>query len=179
MSSTEYQQLDSEPQLALIVAVAENGVIGQDNKMPWHLPKDLQYFKKTTLGKPVVMGRKTFESIGKPLPGRTNIVVTRQSDYDAEGISVISNIEDGVHLAKDIAREGHVDEVMIIGGAELYKQTLDKVHRVYLTEVHAKIDGDAFFPQLSDDWVCISREHHAPCDRNPYPYSFCVFEKRI
>lgn len=163
---------------ALMVAAASNGVIGRNNELPWHLPKDLQYFKQTTMGKPVVMGRKTFESIGRPLPGRTNIVVTRQTDYQADGIEVVNSLEEGLELAQRHAAEKHVDEIMVIGGAELYKQSLPTIERVYLTKVHAEVEGDAFFPELSSKWHCVSEEKHGACEKNPYDYSFCVFEPR-
>lgn len=163
---------------ALMVAAASNGVIGRDNQLPWHLPKDLQYFKQTTMGKPVIMGRKTFDSIGRPLPGRANIVVTRQPDYQAEGIHVVNSLEQGLALAQQLAAEKSLDEVMVIGGAELYRQSLPTIERVYLTKVHADVEGDAFFPSLDDAWQCVSEERHSACERNPYDYSFCVYERR-
>lgn len=165
--------------IALMVAASENGVIGRDNQLPWHLPKDLQHFKKTTLGKPVVMGRKTFDSIGRPLPGRPNVVVTRQQDYQADGVSVASSLEHGLEIAAQKAIESDSSEVMLIGGAELYRQGLPLVERVYLTKVHADIEGDAFFPTLPDsDWRCIEEEKHEACERNPFSYSFCIYERR-
>jgi dihydrofolate reductase len=137
--------------LAIIVAVAKNGVIGVDNKLPWHLPQDLKYFKAQTLGKPIVMGRKTFESIGRPLPGRTNIVLTRDASWVAEGVNVALNVETAMDLAeKAIAgAAGSQNEVMIIGGAELYRSLLPQVTRIYLTSVDVSPEGDAFFPELS------------------------------
>ena len=163
---------------ALMVAAASNGVIGRDNELPWHLPKDLQYFKQTTMGKPVIMGRKTFDSIGRPLPGRANIVVTRQQNYQAEDVQVVHSLEQGLALAQQLAAEKSVDEVMVIGGAELYRQSLPSIERVYLTKVHAEVEGDAFFPNLDKAWQCVSEEKHLACERNPYDYSFCVYERR-
>lgn len=128
--------------LTLIVAVADNGVIGRQNELPWRLPEDLKRFKALTMGKPIVMGRKTFESIGKPLPGRTNIVVSRQAGLSLPGCVVVDS------LAAALAAAGHVDEVMIIGGGEIYRQALAQADCVQLTEVHAAIEGDARFPAL-------------------------------
>ncbi len=162
---------------ALMVAAASNGVIGRNNELPWHLPKDLQYFKQTTMGKPVIMGRKTFDSIGRPLPGRANIIVTRQQDYYADGVEIVHSLEDGLVLAQKMAAEKSLDEVMVIGGAELYRQSLPVIDRVYLTQVHADVEGDAFFPPLDNNWRCISEEKHKACEKNPFDYSFCIFER--
>jgi dihydrofolate reductase len=130
--------------LALIAARARNGVIGLDNRMPWHLPEDLAYFKRVTLGKPVVMGRKTFESIGRPLPGRLNIVVTRNPDWQAAGVQVAHSLDAALALAAAAAPE----EIMLIGGAELYRQALPQADVLYLTEIDAEFAGDAFFPEV-------------------------------
>ncbi|WP_439134606.1 dihydrofolate reductase [Pseudomaricurvus sp.] len=138
----------SQPRLALIVAQAENRVIGLDNKMPWHLPEDLQYFKRVTLGKPIIMGRKTFESIGRPLPGRTNIVITRQKDWQADGVEVVSSLE----VAIERAAEESPEEVMVIGGAQIYEAGLPLADRVYLTQIHQTFEGDTWFPELGAGW---------------------------
>ena len=137
--------------LSLIVATAQNNVIGRNNELPWHLPQDLKYFKAITLGKPIIMGRKTFESIGKPLPGRTNIVVTRQKNWNFSGVLVAKNIEDAIEVAQAFRNEQNTssEEIMVIGGAEIYRSSLALANRVYLTKIDAKIEGaDAFFPEL-------------------------------
>ena len=131
--------------IALIVARADNGVIGVDNQLPWHLPSDLKYFKKVTMGKPVVMGRKTFESIGRPLPGRTNVVITRNADWSALGVRVVRSLADALKLATSQADQDGADEVMVIGGATLYREAIEQVDRMYVTQVNVSPDGDAFF----------------------------------
>ncbi len=131
--------------ISLIVARADNGVIGVENQLPWHLPCDLQYFKRITLGKPVVMGRKTFESIGRPLPGRTNVVVTTNTDWSAPGVRVVHSLADAFTKAEAQADLDGVDEVMLIGGATLYREALPLVDRMYVTQVALSPDGDAFF----------------------------------
>ena len=133
---------------ALIVARADNGVIGVDNQLPWHLPCDLKYFKQVTMGKPVVMGRKTFESIGRPLPGRTNVVITRNADWSASGTRVVGSLADALKLATAQADLDGADEVMVIGGATLYREAIDQVDRMYVTQVHASPCGDAFLKHL-------------------------------
>ncbi len=162
----------SRVRIALIAAQAENRVIGLDNEMPWHLPEDLQYFKQVTLGKPVIMGRKTFESIGRPLPGRTNIVVTRQPEWRAEGVVAASGLEQALCLAE---RESP-DELMVIGGAQIYAEALPLAKRIYLTQIHKKVEGDAWFPELSDQWELVSRrDGHS--DKQDLGYSFLTFER--
>jgi len=165
--------------LSLIVALAENNTIGLDNKMPWHLPKDLKYFKKVTLGKPIIMGRKTYDSLGRPLPGRTNIVITRNKDYQPEGVKVVSTLAAAVELADNIAQSDGIDEAMIIGGAQIYELALSQVSRMYLTQVHAEVEGDAFFPDYKfDEWNEVSRESFSADGVNQYDYSFIVFDKK-
>ncbi|TXS93944.1 dihydrofolate reductase [Parahaliea maris] len=164
--------------VGVIVAVASNGVLGRDNELPWHLPKDLAYFKRTTLGKPIVMGRKTFESIGRPLPGRFNIVVSRNPDFAAAGTAVVDSLEAGLSLARERAAEDGVGEVMVIGGAQLYAEALPQADRLYVTEVHAEVEGDACLPPVDwSAWRELSRDHHNACDSNPFDYSFVVFER--
>jgi dihydrofolate reductase len=161
--------------VSLIVAMADNRVIGRNNELPWHLPEDLKYFKRVTMGKPVVMGRKTFESIGKPLPGRDNIVITRNSTYQAEGIYVVHTIEEAIALCEQLSQENGNDELMVIGGAEIYTQSLPHANRLYLTRVHADVDGDAWFPEFDEnEWQEISAERHSASEQNPYDYSFTV-----
>jgi dihydrofolate reductase len=161
--------------LSIIVAMANNRAIGQDNKLLWHLPEDLKYFKRITMGKPMVMGRKTFESIGRPLPGRLNIVVTRQQDWQHDGVRVVHSIDEAMQLAEAQAMIDGIDEVMLIGGAELYKAALPKADKIYLTRVDADIEGDAFFPEIDDaKWKEVSRESFSASDNNPYDYAFCV-----
>src|SRR5262249_45182370 len=128
--------------ITLVVARAENGVIGKDGKLPWHISADLQFFKRMTVGKPVIMGRKTYQSIGRPLPRRTNIVVTRDVDWTAEGITVAQDIATAFAVAYEDAHRTGADEIAVIGGADIYRQTLARADRIYLTEVHQAFDGD-------------------------------------
>ena len=165
--------------LSMIVAVAENGVIGRNNALPWYLPNDLKYFKQTTKGKPVIMGRKTYESIGKPLPGRTNIVITRQADYQPEGVKVVNSVEAARELAESVCLIDGQEEAMIMGGAEIYTLALPHTDRLYLTEVHADVEGDAFFPEYDKSlWQEVAREDFAAEGPNPYNYSFVVYEAK-
>lgn len=164
--------------LCLIAALAENRVIGDNNRLPWHLPADLKYFKQVTMAKPVIMGRKTYESIGKPLPGRTNIVISRQQDYQPpeadENTLLVHDLDAAVCAAKDT----EAAEAMIIGGAEIYRQSLSMVDCLFLTEVQASVSGDAFFPEYDQaQWQLVSSEQHNACERNPYPYRFAVYER--
>ena len=158
--------------LSLIVAVAANGVIGRDNQLPWRLPEDLRYFKRVTMGKPVVMGRKTYDSIGKPLPGRPNIVVTNAAAWTAEGVSVAHSLAEALGLANRLAEGG---EVMLIGGAQLFNEARPCAERLYFTEVHRDYEGDVTFPRPDPAlWREVSREDH---DGDP-AYSFVVLERR-
>ena len=164
--------------LAIIVAAARNGVIGRNNALPWYLPGDLQYFKRITMGKPVVMGRKTFESIGRPLPGRTNVVVSRDPHFSAEGIKTVHSLDEALELAADIALIDGVDELVVIGGEQIYLEALPRARRLYLTEVHADVEGDARLPSVRwEEWREVSRERHSAQGANPYDYSFVVFER--
>lgn len=161
--------------ISVIVAASENQVIGIDNKLPWHMPADLKYFKSHTLGKPIIMGRKTFESVGKPLPGRHNIVITRQPDYEQEGVFVVPSIE----AAIDKARTFEGSELFITGGTEIFKQALPLVQRVYLTRIHTVVEGDAHFPVIHEpEWTLVKEDAHQPDEKNKYPYSFQVWERR-
>lgn len=159
--------------LSVIVAVADNGVIGRDNALPWHLPEDLRYFKRVTLGKPIVMGRRTFESIGRTLPGRTNIVISRDPGFAAVGIEVAASLDAALQLASGAA------EVVVIGGAEIYRLAIPRADRLYVTEVHTEPAGDALLPPVAwEDWVESRREDHRAAGANPCDYSFVVYERR-
>ncbi|MGD8851695.1 MAG: type 3 dihydrofolate reductase [Gammaproteobacteria bacterium] len=158
--------------IALVAAMAENRVIGRDNRVPWRLSADLRHFKSLTMGKPVIMGRNTWESIGKPLPGRSNIVVTRNRDYRAQGARVVHSIEQA------LAAAAGCEEAMIIGGAELYRQTLERADRLYLTLVEATLEGDTLFPEIEpDEWRELEREHHRADEKNECDYSFVTLER--
>ena len=159
--------------ISLVVAMAANRVIGRDNGLPWHLPADLQHFKAITLGKPVLMGRKTWESLGRPLPGRTNIVITRDAGYVAGGCVMAHSLEEAVRAA------GEAAEVMVIGGAQLYRQALPLADTLYLTLVHAEFQGDTRFPAWQPkEWRETARIDHAADDRNPHAYSFITLERQ-
>jgi len=164
--------------ISLVWAMAQNRVIGRNNNLPWHLPEDLKYFKRITLGKPVIMGRKTFESIGKPLPGRTNIVVTRNADFSAEGVKTVNSLSAAKALCESIGEIDGISEAMVIGGAEIYTQAMPVADRLYLTEVHANVDGDTFFPEFDRSlWKEVAREDFDASGPNPYAYSFIVLDK--
>jgi len=160
----------NEPIISLIAAMANNRVIGKDNQMPWHLPADLGHFKAVTLGKPIIMGRKTYESIGRPLPGRKNIVISRDKDYKIEGCETACSLEEAIKLVKDS------EEIMIIGGGYLYSQTLPKADRLYLTFIDLNVDGDTQFPEYKHLSLSeIKREKHFKDEKNPYDYQFVDF----
>ncbi|ONM43594.1 diacylglycerol kinase [Halopseudomonas pachastrellae] len=168
----------SEVKLALIAAMARNRVIGRDNAMPWHLPEDLRYFKAATLGKPIVMGRKTFDSLGRPLPGRTNIVVSRQADLTLDGAQVFASIDDALNAARQQAQADGVDEVMVIGGDNLYRQTLERADRIYLTRIESEPEGDAWFPAFDEQaWAVVSERAVAAGDGYP-AHVYQVLERR-
>lgn len=158
--------------LSIIVAQSKNRVIGKNNQLPWHLPADLAYFKKMTIGKPIVMGRKTFESIGKPLPLRRNVVISSNPDFVCDGCELFLSLEAALEALKNEA------EVMIIGGSNLYSQCIDRANTVYMTQVDVDCAGDAFFPQLSaQQWRLVSQIHHQKDDKNEYGYIFQCFER--
>lgn len=167
----------SAPRIAMIVAMGRNRGIGQDGDLPWRLPGDLRFFKQTTMGKPVVMGRKTWESLPFPLPGRTNIVVTRDRGYRAEKAEVVNDIDMALNLATAAAIAAGKDEVMVIGGAEIYRLLLDRADRVYLTEVDAEPEADAFFPELDPaDWTEVARTE--PIEEEGKPaYAFVTYDR--
>lgn len=162
---------------SILVAAAENQVIGRDGDLPWHLSADLQRFKRLTMGHPIVMGRKTYESIGRPLPGRTSIVITRQTNYQAvEGVVVVNCLEEAIRFAESL--QGPDDEVFVIGGAEIYRTALPLAKRVYLTRVHAQVDGDVTFPVLEDHvWQLVEEQQHPADEKNSLDYSFQLFER--
>ena len=162
--------------ISLIVAVSRNGIIGIDNQLPWHLPEDLKYFKSVTMGKPIIMGRKTYDSIGRPLPGRTNIVITRDSSWQAEGVEVARTLAQAMTLGQLACAQADVDEAMVIGGEQIYRMTLPAADRLYLTEVQAEVEGDAFFPEFdAKDWQQVSEQ--LPEVTDTHPYRFIVLER--
>ena len=165
--------------VSFVVAVSENGVIGRDNGMPWRLSTDLQRFKKLTVGKPVVMGRKTWESLGRPLPNRANIVITRDGGYKAEGALVVQTIDEALISGEQAAREAGVDEICIIGGAQIYAQAMDKATHLHVTHIEASIDGDAFFGPVDPQvWQVVSEEHVPAGEKDNYPTRYVVYERR-
>jgi dihydrofolate reductase len=160
--------------ISIIVAMDRNRLIGRDNRLPWHLSADLKHFKQVTLGKPIVMGRKTHESIGKPLADRTNIVITGNPAYPAPGCVVVQSLPAAIDAAHD------ADEIMIIGGARLYEQAMPLAHRIYLTEVQGDFAGDTWFPLIDwNEWEEKQRLAHEADDKNPYPYAFVLLERRV
>lgn len=167
------------PRLALIAAVAANGCIGIDNKLPWYLPEDLKYFKAVTSGKPVIMGRTTFESLGRPLPNRTNIVITRNAAFAApEGVRIVHSLDEAIALAESVAFINGNDEIIIMGGGQIYAEALPRVDRMYLTEVKKTVPGDAFFPEWDRAaWQETGRQdhHYEPALTD---YSFVVYDRR-
>lgn len=167
------------PRLVLVAAVAANGVIGRDGELPWWLPGDLKRFKAVTLGKPVVMGRRTFASIGRPLPGRTNIVLTRDPAFRADGVLVAPTLDIGLELARKQSERLGVNEIAVIGGSALYAETLPRADRIYLTEVHASPPGTAHFPAFDRaEWREVSREGPLQGPGDVHSYSFVVLDRR-
>jgi len=161
--------------LILIAAVANNNVIGNNNQLLWNLPADLKNFKKVTMGNSLIMGRKTFESIGKPLPGRKNIIITRNKDFSAEGCEVFSNLKDALCSVKN------EPEVFVIGGGEIYRQTinLNTARRLYITRVFANFEGDSYFPEINPEkWELIEREEFDADEKNPFPFAFLKYKKK-
>jgi dihydrofolate reductase len=161
-------------QLSLIVAMDDNRLIGNDNQLPWHLPADLAFFKRTTMGKPIIMGRKTYESIGRPLPGRRNIVITRDPDFSAEGCDVVNVIDEALTICSD-----H-DELMLIGGASLYQQIMQQVSCMYITRIHHSFSGDTWFPEFDSALWKIEDQHDLDADQsNPFAYSFVKYVREF
>ena len=159
--------------ISMIAAMADDRVIGINNSLPWKLPNDMKWFRQQTMGKPIVMGRKTFESFGaKPLPGRTNIIITRDENYQADDCIVVHSIDEAIKSA------GKVEEIMIIGGASFYEQMLPRADRLYITLVHTKVEGDAWFPEWNEsEWQQTERIDHDADEKNPHAHSFLILEK--
>lgn len=165
--------------LSLIVAVAENGVIGRAGQLPWRMPSDLKTFRRLTMGKPIIMGRKTFQSIGKALDGRDNIVVTRDPAFEAAGVSTVDSLGDALTLARGLARTKGVDEVMVIGGAEIFTAALPRADRIYWTEIHGSPSGDVMFAHPSEDaWREVLREAIPRGEKDEFAATLTVFERR-
>lgn len=166
--------MTASPRIVLVVAAAENNVIGRDGGMPWHLPDDLRHFKRTTIGHPVIMGRRTWAELGgRPLLDRRNIVLTRDAAFEADGADIVHSIDDAIALAGSSG----ASEVMIIGGGEIYRQSIDRAQRIELTRVHAEVEGDVTFPGLGDDWSCLQRTHHEADERHAHPFTFETWER--
>jgi dihydrofolate reductase len=162
-----------QPLISLIAAMAQNGTIGRDNGLPWRLADDLKRFKTLTMGKPLLMGRKTYESVGRPLPGRTNIVLTRDRDWRADGVVVVRSLGQALSFARD------AEELIAIGGAEIYRLLMPFARRLYLTLVHAEIPGDTFFPDFdSTQWADVECHSHPADERNAYAFTFVTLERK-
>lgn len=170
----------NNPEIVFVVAVADNGVIGLDNALPWRLKSDLQRLKAMTLGKPVVMGRKTFASIGRPLPGRTNIVVTRDSNFKVDGVVVAASLDVAHTMATDDALRRNVTEIMVLGGADIFAQWMDIADRLEVTEVHAQPKGDTRLSPIDmAEWEEAARERHAKADGETADYSYVTYRRRV
>ena len=163
--------------ISLIVAVSRNGVIGVDNALPWYLPEDLKHFKSITMAKPIIMGRKTFDSIGRPLPGRTNIVLSRNAEWNSEYVEVATTLEQALCIARHACSESNVEEIMIIGGEQIYQMTIQVADRLYLTEVDVDIKGDAFFPKID---YSLWREENVeyPKEKAQHSYKFVTLDRK-
>jgi dihydrofolate reductase len=158
--------------LSIIVALSENNVVGANNQLPWHLSADLKRLKALTMGHHLIMGRKTYESIGRPLPGRKNVIITRNKNYKAEGCIVVTSLKEGLEVAKKDS------EAFIFGGGEVFKEALPRVTKIYMTRIHQSFNGDTYFPHLDRrEWHEVSREDHQPDEVNKYSYSFITYEK--
>lgn len=159
--------------LSIIVIFDEHRLIGRDNGLPWHLPADLKHFKSITMGHSMIMGRKTFESIGKPLPGRQSVVITRKKGYQPDGTAVVNSLEGAMQLC---ASE---EEVFVIGGAQIFEQALPLASKLYITQIHHVFEGDTFFPEIQQEhWEMISKEDYEPDEKNPWAYSFLSYRKK-
>jgi dihydrofolate reductase len=161
--------------ISLLLAASENGVIGKNNALPWHLPNDLKYFKNLTWGLPILMGRKTFDSIGKPLPGRKSIVITRNKDWHHNGVEVVHSLEEAVKTAEALGAK----EIFVIGGAEIFNASLPQANRIYLTRIHQDFDGDVFFPAIDETaWQLSSSRFCKKDEKNPYEHTYRVWERK-
>jgi len=160
-------------QISIVVAISENNAIGKDNQLLWHLPADLKHFKNITTGHTIIMGRKTYDSIGKPLPNRRNIIITRQTGLQLEGVEVVNSLEEALALCENEA------EIFVIGGAEIYRHAISICHRIYLTRVHQEFEADAFFPELDNEtWKEVEKVDHLPDEKNKFAYTFSTLERR-
>ena len=160
--------------ISLLVAASENNAIGKNNQLLWHLPNDMKFFKNTTWGMAVVMGRKTYESVDKPLPGRFNIVITRQADWKAAGVTGAADLQDALQKAK----ETNCNEVFVIGGGEIYKQSIEIADKIYMTRVHAGFEADTFFPEIDErKWQLVANQDFGVDEKHKYAYSFQTWEK--
>lgn len=169
----------SKPTLTLVVAVAENGVIGKEGGLPWHLSSDLKRFKADTIGKPIIMGRKTYLSIGKPLPGRDNIVVTRDQSFCPDGVIVAATLDAALNEAGDAARRMGADDIAVIGGGEIYRQLFERADRLILTHVFATPDGDTLFPPVNpDDWDVLTSEDYPAGEKDSHATRRVVYQRR-
>jgi dihydrofolate reductase len=156
--------------ISLVAAAAENNIIGKENALPWRLPADLKFFKNLTMGHSIIMGRKTFQSVGKALPGRKNIIITRDNSFSAEDCIVLGSLSEAFQVCKD------EDEIFVVGGAEIYHQSMEFADKIYLTRVHALFAGDTYFPDIhEDEWRVLSKEEHRADEKNIYPYSFIQY----
>ncbi|HEV7331396.1 MAG TPA: dihydrofolate reductase [Flavisolibacter sp.] len=161
--------------ISLLLAASANNVIGKDNQLPWHLPNDLKYFKNLTWGLPILMGRKTFDSIGKPLPGRKSIIITRNTDWQHEGVEVVHSVNDAVQKADALGAK----EIFVIGGAEIFTVSLQTANRIYLTRIHQDFEGDVFFPEIDEAaWSLASSRFCKADEKNPYDHTYQVWERR-
>ena len=161
--------------ISLVVAASENNVIGKDNKLLWHLPNDMRFFKNTTWAMPVIMGRKTYDSLGKPLTGRTNIVITRQKTWKAEGVKSVKNLDEAIIAAA----QADAKEAFVIGGGEIFKQSIQRAQKVFLTRVHTILDGDTFFPEINEkEWKLVSNLDFDADDKHAFAYSFQIWENK-
>ncbi|MCG8410154.1 MAG: dihydrofolate reductase [Bacteroidales bacterium] len=159
--------------ISIIVAVSENNVIGKDNDLIWHLPRDLKHFKETTTGHYVIQGRKTFESFGRPLPNRVNVIITRNEDLKIDGCIVVHSLQEALEAAKTD------NEIFIIGGGTIYEQAMSLADRIYLTKVHQEFEGDTFFPKIDEDkWMEIDKRKFAPDEKNKYPFTILTLDRR-
>ena len=164
----------NKPKLSLIWAMDQNRLIGNNNSLPWYLPADLAFFKRTTMGKPMIMGRKTFDSIGRPLPGRQNIVITRDSTFSAQGCDIANSIEEAMSLVSE-----EKQEAMLIGGASLYLQMLEQADTLYITQIHHTFSGDTWFPEMDmGQWSEVYREDFEVDEKNLHPYSFMQYTRK-
>ena len=163
--------MSEKPIVSLLAAAARNGVIGRDNQLPWHLPPDLKRFKKMTMGHAIIMGRKTFDSTGRPLPGRTNIVITHRRDWKPEGVEVVHSIDEALALATG-------EEVFVIGGEDIFRQTIGRADRIHLTRIDEDFPGDTYFPEVDPaQWRLVAREDHAPGADALYAYSYLTYDR--